>query len=262
MIKKIDFNRSFITFQVNLDKKRPITLTVEQPFTVNNARIQIDSICRVTNNDSNQEVTFSLTRSCKTEAVNVEKDFWTQPNADMCMVGTSDGNFMILKSWNQIGKEVKFIDSETTFSTERQIDSTEKVFSHYNIHHKETIAKELDLQDIISTTLNHEVLIGTTVFNLNDTYEVYLEYPIITINVSEEHQYYQVDTGALLFPDIDLLSGIPDISIMRRAYIAHKKENYAELILETPTLIKDNLKSNHFSKIVPIKCLNKIYQIL
>ena len=47
-MKVCDFARSFVTFRIDLAKKQPITVSQKCPFTVNNARVPLESRCRIT----------------------------------------------------------------------------------------------------------------------------------------------------------------------------------------------------------------------
>ena len=68
-MKLLEFGRSTLLFRLDLDILQPRTLSHKPPFAMNNARIQIDSVCRITERASGKVHTFVLGGDCKTERV-------------------------------------------------------------------------------------------------------------------------------------------------------------------------------------------------
>ena len=68
-MKLLEFGRSTILFRIDLDVMQPRTLSHKPPFAMNNARIQIDSVCRITERDGGRRHTFVLGSDCTTERV-------------------------------------------------------------------------------------------------------------------------------------------------------------------------------------------------
>ena len=81
-MRLLEFGRSTILFRIDLDVLPPKTLSHKPPFAMNNARIQIDSVCRVTERDTGRVHTFVLGGDCKTERVGATADLFLEPNAD------------------------------------------------------------------------------------------------------------------------------------------------------------------------------------
>jgi hypothetical protein len=104
----VAFARSFITFRVDTLKKQPVTVSHKPPFSLNNARIQLDCCCDITDKRSGASQRFVLGANCKTERVGVTHDIWTEPNADYIPVFSRD-KFLILKAWARAGKQVSSI---------------------------------------------------------------------------------------------------------------------------------------------------------
>ena len=65
---------------------------------MNNARIQIDSVCRITERAGGRAHTFVLGGNCKTERVGAERDLFLEPNADFIPI-FSDDTFMHIKTF-------------------------------------------------------------------------------------------------------------------------------------------------------------------
>ena len=101
-MQTIDFACSFLTFRIDTLAKVPQTVSHPPPFSLNNARIQVECRCVVTETATGWSETFVLGANCKTERVGVERDIWTEPNADFVPVYSST-RFMNLKTYARTG---------------------------------------------------------------------------------------------------------------------------------------------------------------
>ncbi len=104
-VQGIDFSKSFLTFRLDTTKHLPRTMTAPQPFTVNNARIPLECHCLIRERETNREEEFVLGASCKTERVGVDRDIWTQPNADFAPI-YSLRQFGHVKTYDRAGRTV------------------------------------------------------------------------------------------------------------------------------------------------------------
>src|SRR5688500_4292989 len=94
----VDFSRSFLTFRIDWRKKPSQTGTHQPPFSLNNARIAIECRCHIRDRETDALHTFVMGASCKTERVGVERDIWTEPNADFVPI-FSDDRFLHIKTY-------------------------------------------------------------------------------------------------------------------------------------------------------------------
>src|SRR4051794_1867159 len=99
-----DFPRSFVTLRIDLTKKQPRTVSQPPPFTLNNARLQLECRCRLTP-PGGAAVEYVLTSACKAEQVNVRENIWHEPAADMCLVASAD-EYLVVKSWDRNNRGV------------------------------------------------------------------------------------------------------------------------------------------------------------
>lgn len=67
--QRLDFNRCFVTFRIDLDKKASKTMSDVPPFSLNNARIPVDCVLRVRDKATGKEELVILGGNCKTETV-------------------------------------------------------------------------------------------------------------------------------------------------------------------------------------------------
>ena len=256
-----NFSASFLTFRVDWNKKQSLTASHKPPFTLNNARIQIESVCQITDKETGISTRYVLGASCKTEYVGVDKDIWTEPNADFCII-LSDESFLILKSWDQNNKGVMRYPASLGEQPERQTGYVADTYDSIKINVRMVECEKLDtVEDIINATLADEIIVGRTVFTTQDRYEVTINYPIKTMNANEREWIYQTDTGPILFPDLTLPYDDP-IESFYLAYIAFNHSDWAELILQVPTVLTDELSVNHYSKAIHLDTHNSLYRVV
>src|SRR5262245_37264372 len=67
LLKTVDFLRSYLTFRIDHNERQSKTVTHRPAFTLNNARILLDSRCEISDRRTGQSQTFVQGASCKTE---------------------------------------------------------------------------------------------------------------------------------------------------------------------------------------------------
>ena len=82
-----DFQRSFLTFTSDDDRKESQTRSHAAPYRFNAARIQLESVCTLTGAGGATH-RYVLGASCKSEIVGLDSDLWLHPNADYCPVAS------------------------------------------------------------------------------------------------------------------------------------------------------------------------------
>lgn len=113
-------------------------------------------------------------------------------------------------------------------------------------------------KEIIETTLKNNRLFGRTIIRNEDKdLEAALEYSIKTININPYLNVFQVDTGPVLFPDLNSKSS-RKIEWLRLAYIAYNTFKYTEFVLQTPKEISSGLWIKHYSEIKGLQVVNSV----
>ena len=260
-----DFTRSFVTFRIDLLKKQPTTVSQPPPFTLNSARLQLECLCRMTpatTATGNCTVQYVLSSSCKAEQVNVHEDIWQQPSADMCLVASSQ-EFLVVKSWDRNSRGVMLSPPSLGPQPERQAGKNADAFDTLGIEVREIPGRLLETtRDIVTAGLENRPLIARTEFEAADGTRVLLEYPVKVLNISEREGFYQVDTGAVLVPDAGAFDGIHAISRLRLAFVAHNSLGCTEFLVNVPTPVGDGISVNHYSKVLKVKAVNRLVEIL
>ena len=245
-----DFSRSFLTFRIDTLRKPTQTGSHKPPYSLNNARIQIECRLQVTDKTTGEVQKFVLGASCKTERVGVTDNIWTVPNADFSPI-FSETHFMHVKTYARAGEGVELYPPGSGMQSERQIGTIAEAFDDVRIDIVECAGTVLPSADaIVQATLNNTVLNARTTLE-SDQYVAVLEYPIKTINGNERDDIYQTDTGPNLFPD---LSCEPEEMLQRLqfAYSAFNCGDWIEFLVRKPTAVSDDIDVYHYSQ--PVRC--------
>lgn len=254
-----DFGRSFLTFRIDLEKKPPITMSHKPAVTLNNARIQLECRCRIANVDGDQSTEYVLGASCKTEKVNVERDIWTQPNADFCPVVSQD-RFLLIKRWDRCNKGVMLYPPSLGEQPQRQVGASTEAWESLRIDVYMTEGRVLQTtEQVLEAVLDNRPIVSQTEFDTSDGKRVLLEYPVKTINAGEREGFYQIDTGPVLLPDVSGDAG--SIDGLRLAFVAHNAPDWAEFVVNVPTPVSDGIEVHHYSRSVRLETTNRMIEI-
>jgi len=257
----IDFSRSFLTFRIDTLKKPPQTVSHQPPYSLNNARIQLDCVCDITEIATKQTQRFVLGVNCKTERVGVTENIWLTPNADFVPVVSQD-QFLNIKTYAWIGQEQGVtLFGHNRQQPDRQVGSTHEAFDSLKIHVAEVAGELLaNPQAIIDATYAHQPLSAVTEF-ATDRYQVAIHYPVKTFNVNERDNVYQTDTGPVLWPDLsrepaDLIAGL------NMAFTAFNCPEWIEVLVRVPTDAPNGFKVYHYTDSIRLDGVtNRIYRV-
>ena len=258
-VKVCRFSESFVTFRLDFDRKPPATVSHQPPYSLNNARIQIECRCLISEKDTGVTQAFVLGASCKTERVGVNRDIWTSPNADFAPIFSRD-RFMNIKTFSRAGVEVARYPPGSGTQSDRQSGRINDVFDDVRIDIAEADSDVLETaSDIVHATLANQPLVAQTTIE-NDRYSAVIEYPVKTMNANERDLIYQTDTGPVLLPDLsrppeELLTGF------ELAFAAFNCPDWIEVLVRAPTEISDSVSVYHFSKSVRMDCSNRVLKI-
>jgi hypothetical protein len=251
----LDFHRSFLFFEIDFEKKPPKTITDANQNTHNRARIRIDCRCELTN-PQGRVTNYYLGEACKTERVGVSREtgIFTQPNADFRPV-LSDTYALFFKSWDKNDKGVMLVPPSLGPQPERQVISTEEAFyrSHFHLTQVEGSALD-DAAAVVAAADAGHPIVARTAFD-QAGYHVVLDYPVVTLNISEKYHAYQTDTGPVLFPELNLPHTNP-LETFRLAFCAFNNPRWTEFIIQKPTPIGAGLSVNHYAETIAVDATN------
>jgi hypothetical protein len=259
-MQTLDYARSTLTFRIDTHVKPPITASHQPPFSLNNARIVLESTCWVTDSRTGRTHRFIHGASCKTEKVGVPRDIWLQPNADFVPIA-SEEEIVALKTYAEQGDSMPLWPPGSGTQNERQQVRLADAYADFIVDLAWVEGEVLpDAQAIVNAGLAGDRLVARTTIT-EGPYTAVIEYPVKTINLNERDWIYQTDTGPHLFPDLtrsadDLLRG------MELAFSAFNVPEWTEFIVRTPTEIAGGAaRVWHYSKSVRLDARNEMLRI-
>lgn len=215
--------------------------------------------CLLTLSQEGTRIEFGLGASCKTEQVFVERDVWMQPNADMCAVSSAD-QFMVIKRWDRTEKGVMLYPPSLGAQPERQYVNPALAFDTHALMLRRQAARQIETMEEIFEVLSSDGEIVSRTLYSCELGEVLLEYPVKTVNFSERHRYYQVDTGPVLF--LGETSGPALIEHLHLAYVAHLGGSWAEFLISRPTPLEGTPVSvHHYSEVRRVEARNSLWTV-
>lgn len=255
-----DFSRSFLRFRIDTTAKPPGTVSHRPPYSLNNARIQLECRCEITEVSTGWAQTFVLGASCKTERVGVDQNIWTEPNADFVPVHSQDG-FLNLKTYARSGMDVELYPPGSGQQTDRQFGRHSDVFDDTAIDIVQRPAEVLrSAAEIVKATLDNEALVARTELQ-SPRYRAVLEYPVKTMNANERDNIYQTDTGPVLLPDFTAQPA-DLIARFELAYAAFNQPDWIEMIVRVPTPAGADVSVYHYSKPLRMDARNEVLRVL
>jgi hypothetical protein len=258
-LQVLDYARSSLIFRIDTLVKPPITASHKPPFSLNNARILLESTCWITDERDGRTRRFVHGASCKTERVGVTGDIWMRPNADFIPIA-SEERILVLKTYARQGASIPLWPEGRGQQNEVQQESIADAYAAFSVDLTEVEATPLpDAQAIVNAVLAAERLVARTTLR-QGPYTAVIEYPVKTINANERDWIYQTDTGPHLLPDLsrsadDLLSG------MRLAFSAFNVPEWIEFIVRVPTRVTDDVLVWHYSEPLRADVRNEMFRI-
>jgi hypothetical protein len=231
MMETLDFSRSFVTFVT--------------PGRGNNARIQVECRCTLTA-PGEASRSYLVVASCKAEDTYAADDLFRVPNYDFCGIFGPD-EYAIIR--------VHATADEGGY----EIADTTPRFDEVNVRLTAATGQVLaDPHETVVATLAGRPLVARTELSDPDSgFQAQLEYPVKTMNVNDLQWLYQVDTGPVVFPD---LQGAPARPIERLtlAFVAFNRPDQAEFILQVLTPAANGAIVRHYSEVRKAAARNAI----
>lgn len=220
----LDYPRSFVTFFTNPSQGGNI------------ARIQLDSICRVTGWTEEPE-TFHLIAPCRSEHMYLDGQLFQMPNYEFCGIFTADRVSLIRTHWTSDREKV-------------DINAISDRFERVAIDPTELVAELLpDVDAIVAATLANRLLVART--ELHDAATgatALLEYPIKTMNVTRDPARFQVDTGPIIVPLFDSMA--EPIARFAIAHAVYWQDDRVEFVLREPHEVAAGVSVTDYTRLV------------
>ena len=172
----------------------------------------------------------------------------------------SEVDTLIVKSWAQQGKTVMLDPPSLGQQPERQLIDTDSFWKHGFILNPIEVERLPSPMDVVNAVDTGQPVVARTEYQ-SSGYGIVLDYPATTINVSERHRFYQVDTGPVIYADFSQpVNRNPEAFAL--AFAGFNGPDWIEFIVNRPTAIADGMAVNHYSEIVLVEeCSNSVYAV-
>lgn len=204
----LDYGRCFVTFVTHGRG--------------NNARLQVESRCRLTDTGTGAWQDYLFFASCKSEDTFAERDLFYEENYDFCGI-FGDEDYVLFRARA----------THTDGFREEGLwqDRFEDVTRHL------PVARGTVLEGpaaIVRASLAGVPLVGQVDLASEDgRLKALLEFPVKTMNANDGRDVYQVDTGPVPFVDFGT-AGDRHIQRMWPAYVAYNAPHFADFVVQHP----------------------------
>lgn len=198
----------------------------------NTVRILLDSRCWITD-ASGETREYNMLSPCRTEWMYREDVLWQQPNYEFAGI-YSENEWMA--GHIRAGDISEFGGD---WRVAREISDLFHEFRTDVKHHQEVEELEGDEQVLEATLTSDPIVARTEVWSADEKTRAVIEYPIKTMNVQLDRRRFQVDTGPLIFTDLDA-DEESEIKKLHFAFVCYNVNDIAEFILRGPTPVKRN----------------------
>ena len=233
-MESCDFARSFVTFVT--------------PGRSNNARIQVEARCELTDQTTGDVESYYLVASCKGEDTYGAGRLFLVPSYDFCIIYSS-ADFKIIRTHaNAEQDNVGVGDIKDKF-----LDAT----FHVDMADADLLD---DDKAVVEATLANRVVNGRTeIADEAGRYRAMIEFPVKTMNVNDIRWMYQVDTGPILLPDF-ASQHERMIERFQLAFVAYKRSDEAYFVIQEPTPVVKGRpeKVSHYSRVIRMDAANSV----
>jgi len=207
-MKSCDFSRSFVTF---VTEGRG-----------NNARIQAEARCTITDTQTDETEEYILVASCKSEDTYGKEVLFYEKNYDFCVIFSQKENYIFRVGFPYDPEKSTIHTNEERF---------EDVLRRITMAEADRLESN---EDIVKATFENKILNGRTeITGANGRYRALIEFPVKTMNVNDTENVYQTDTGPILLPDFGMETERM-IERFQLAYVAYNRPDEAYFIIQEP----------------------------
>jgi len=222
----------------------------------NRVRFWVESRTRIIDEMRGTTEDYYQCGACKSEETFAEKGLFKQDNYDFLPVfGPSDG--VVFRRFARAAPGGDYRQMAPTVAWWGDLVYRIKPGKPAHI---------LDSNDMVrkATHAALPIVVQTEIWNKETSMRAIIEYPVKTMNIHDDKNMYQVDTGPVAFPDLSKRCDqtVESISL---AYIAINAPHFADFVIETRTPIVEEGKTlcetYHYSELKSFPAKNALYCI-
>jgi len=218
----------------------------------NSPRLWVESRCRLIDDRSGTSEDYVQTGSCKSEDTFGEQHLFQEDNFDfMAIFGPAD--------------ELVFRRKAYLNDNYRTIYPAGRLWPPMSFDYVQPpVVTELitNAQIRAATHGNLPLVSQTEIWNDQTGLRAIIEFPIKSMNIHNGKDLYQVDTGPVLFPDLENRKQ-KFVETVKLAYVAFNAPHSADFVCEVPTPIAEGgrevCRIYHFSQRHRLAAKNRIY---
>jgi hypothetical protein len=234
----IDYGRSFLVGQAP----------------ANQVRFWVESRTRMLDERSGRHEDFYQCASCKAESTFAEKELFLTDNYDFLPIfGPEDGVIFRRKAWLNP-------DYRTVKKAAQMWDGP-----RYDVRMPSSVQLLSDNDAIRRASHEgHAIVAQTELADSSTGLRAIIEFPVKTLNIHDERNLYQVDTGPIAFPDLSQRFG-SFAEALSLAFIAFNAPHFADFVIEDVTPLKEAdrevARVRHFERVVSLPAQNRLYAL-
>lgn len=232
----LDYGRSFVTF---VTRGRG-----------NNARLQVESVCTLTDVQAGTADDFFFFASCKSEDTFAARNLFYPDNYDFCGIFSAE-EYAIFRT------RATHADGFRDQGAWR--DRFENVVQQIvRVEGRELAGNG----EVVQASLDGIPLVGVVEIKSPDgRYRARLEFPVKTMNANDIRMIWQVDTGPLPFPDFAMRVE-REIERFSPAYVAYNVPDFADFVVQQPLAVGDGaVQVDHYSGLVSLPARTRVVAV-
>jgi hypothetical protein len=226
-------------------------MTFVTPGRGNNARLQVEGRCVITDGELNTSHEYALVASCKGEDTFGIGPLVLVPSYDFCGVFSRE-EFVILRAF------------ASAADNRPEWGPVSPRFEKVRIDLHEVEAEELTTPAAVvqASLANRPLVAHTEITDPSQRFRVLLEYPIKTMNANDIRHCWQVDTGPVPFVDWTI-EAERLAQRFRLAFVVYSTFDKAEFVVQVPTPLQEGGRTiatvNHYSEIHALPARNRLF---
>lgn len=220
----------------------------------NRVRFVVESRTRIIDDREGQHRDYVVCASCKSEDTFADRDLFYEDNYDFLPIFGPEQT-LVFRS-----RAYLHDDYRTTYAVEDLWDGPQ-----YALVAPQSVTRLATNAAIRQATHKDLLLIAQTEWYDTDTgLRAIVEYPVKTMNIHDERDLCQVDTGPVAYAD---LSTRPAqlIDTLHLAFVAFNRTGLADFILEAPVPVLENgrevTRVPHYSRRISVNAENRLFAV-
>lgn len=217
----------------------------------NEVRFWVESRTRLIDDRKGTHEDYLQCGSCKSEDTFADRDLFLENNYDFLPVFGPE--------WGIVFRRKAYLNEGY-----REIRPAAEWWDGQQTHLVEECGRLLETNTEIreATYANEPIVAQVEIGDATSGLRAIIECPVKTMNTHRARDIYQVDTGPVMLPDLDRHDRSADG--LRLAYVAFNMPEFADFVVEMPTLIgaaPDAPEVHHYSERVTLLATNRLFAL-